>query len=80
MGSSTGGVLRGFAHAARITTEGNKVPQQTNGHNHPVDGVEANETYPDEIYMQSNNKARYIFPQISWRKWRLHLKYVHLLH
>ena len=43
MGSSSGGVLRGFAHAARITTEGNKVLQQTNGHNHPVDGVEAND-------------------------------------
>ena len=26
---------------ARITTEGNEVLQQTNGHNHPVDGVEA---------------------------------------
>ena len=26
---------------ARITTEGNEVLQQTNGHNHPVEGVEA---------------------------------------
>ena len=28
---------------ARITTEGNEVLQQTNGHNHPVDGVEREE-------------------------------------
>ena len=26
---------------ARITTEGNEVLQQTNGHNHPMDGVAA---------------------------------------
>ena len=26
---------------ARVTSEGNEVLQQTNGHNHPVDGVEA---------------------------------------
>ena len=27
--------------SARLTTEGGEVLQQTNGHNHPVDGVEA---------------------------------------
>ena len=26
---------------ARVTSEGDEVLQQTNGHNHPVDGVEA---------------------------------------
>ena len=54
MGRSTGGVLRGFAHAARITTEENnfKVLLQTTGHNHPVDGVEADDHTLIRLHIQ----------------------------
>ena len=40
MGKSTDGAASQTC-PARITSEGGEVLQQTNGHNHPVDGVEA---------------------------------------
>ena len=40
---------------ARITTEGNEVLQQTNGHSHPVDGVEAE---VERVKHNLRNRAR----------------------
>ena len=44
---------------ARVTTEGGEVLQQTNGHNHPVDGVEAQ---VERVKHKLRKRAREVTP------------------